>query len=221
MAKPTRRPARNPFRDSYTELPYRPYALAIGQVVLSWNDLCAVLAGLFWTVMGGGYSDIPLAAWNAHPSDRAQRLMLRAAVNAYFGVYAPSHATAADDLDWLLVEAGKLEDIRNNVIHAPLASAGAGKNTIILPASVMGSPRAKRLDKLLTERKSLLAEFRWCRDTAIVLRDYGWRMDWVLSEQRGSWPERPRLPVRQSPGADRRRRGNRESPSSPPQPSQK
>jgi hypothetical protein len=79
-AKVAKRPSRNPFRDNYTERPYRPYALAIGQVVLSWNDLCAVLAGLFWTILGGGYENVPLAVWNSIPSDRTQRIMLRDAV---------------------------------------------------------------------------------------------------------------------------------------------
>jgi hypothetical protein len=216
-----KRPARNPFRDSYTERPYRPYALAIGQVALAWNDLCSVLAGIYWTVMGGGFPEIYLATWNAIKSDRTQRDMLRDALKAYFQsslglIGLERYPTAAADFDWLIVEAGKLEDARNNAVHGPLVLNREGGD-IVFPSPLMANPRAKRLQALVDKRESLLAEFRRCRETAICLRDYGWRMDLVLSLARGTWPERPKLPIRRPLTTRPRRRSTPEGqPPSPP-----
>jgi hypothetical protein len=210
--KPPRRPARNPFRDNYTERPYRPYALAIGQIALAWNDLCSVLAGIYWTVMGGGFPEIYLSAWNSIKSDRTQRDMLRDALRAYFQSWSglaalQNYPTAATDFDWLIVEVGKLEDARNNAVHGPLVLDRNSGNTVF-PSPLMANPRAKRLQALVDKRESLLGEFRRYRETAIRLRDYGWRMDLVLSRGQGTWPERPKLPIRRSPSSGHPRRSN-------------
>lgn len=210
--KRLRRPRRNPFADRYTEAIYEPYALAIGQVALAWNDLCNMLAGIFWTVLGGGFPDVPLAAWNALRADRTQRDMLRPAVAAFFngGTGAATlqkYPTAKADFDWLLVEVGKLEDARNNAIHAPLAAIRGEENARVVPNTLMGHPRARRLDQL-PNSDAVLAEFRRCRDTANCLRDYGWRMDLVLCRGKGTWPERPVLPIAHQPRKGRPRRNN-------------
>ena len=172
----------------------------IGQVALSWNDLCNRFANLFWIILGAGFSPIPLAAWNSIPADRTQRNMLRAAAKAALPYYRieTRYPTALADVDWLIVEAGKLEDVRNDAIHSPLLLLGSGgwpavgqpimiepaeipltfqrgstgskrpsPAGLIIPDYALANPRALKL-----AQKDLLPEFRWCRDTAIALRDY-------------------------------------------------
>jgi hypothetical protein len=170
--------------------------------------------------MGGGFPEIYLSAWNSIKSDRTQREMLRDALKAYFQSWLglatlQSYPTADKDLDWLLVEVGKLEDARNNAVHGPLVLDRKGGDTVF-PSPLMANPRAKRLQELIDKRESLLAEFRRCRETAICLRDYGWRMDLVMSRGRGAWPERPKLPIRRRLKSGPPRQNNRAT--QPPRP---
>ncbi len=65
-----------------TDKAFEPLALALGQLALSWNDLHETLAIVFCSVMGGGSTTHLLAIWHALTSDRAQREILKAAVNA-------------------------------------------------------------------------------------------------------------------------------------------
>jgi hypothetical protein len=125
---------RNPFRDNYTEPKYHAYALAIGQLALAWNDLHGVLALLFWDMLGGGDSGVPLSVWNSQISDAAQRAMLRDAVKAKLslGGHPPQvqarRSTAKDDIEWLIKAVNDLgQEGRNPAIHSPLASVGLGK----------------------------------------------------------------------------------------------
>jgi hypothetical protein len=147
--------------------------------------------------MGGGFPEIYLSAWNSIKSDRTQREMLRDALKAYFQSWLglatlQSYPTADKDFDWLLVEVGKLEDARNNAVHGPLVLDRKGGDTVF-PSPLIANPRAKRLQELIDKRESLLAEFRRCRETAICLRDYGWRMDLLMSRGRGAWPEKTEI----------------------------
>ena len=67
-----------PNHATFKEPPFEPYALAIGRLAMAWNDLHERLANLFWTVMGAGFLDRPIAVWNAANFDRARREMLKA-----------------------------------------------------------------------------------------------------------------------------------------------
>ena len=207
MGKRPRRP-QLPKRAKYTEKHFRPYVIAIGQVAPSWNDLCNRLGNLFWILLGAGFSEVPLAVWNSVPSDRSQRKMLRdmAKVAVRHFSIDEKYPSAADDIKWLIGEAEKLEDTRNDAIHSPLLTfpplSGGGPDQApalarqIIPDFGLGNPRARKLAE-----KDLLAEFRWCRDTAIVLRDYCDRVADALLGPPKSWPQRPRLPARQRPSS--------------------
>jgi hypothetical protein len=99
---------------------------------------------------------------------------------------------------WLLDEADKLEDARNDSIHSPLASFAAdniwaqhqGIVGRIVPSVAFGNRRAIKL-----ARKDLLTEFRWCRDASLTLRDFAGEIYEAVAA-RTAWPDRPSLPNR-------------------------
>jgi len=66
----------------YTAKKFRPYALAIGEATLSWNDLHVELGMLFVTVSGGGYANYYFELWNSLTNDGAKRNILMAAAKA-------------------------------------------------------------------------------------------------------------------------------------------
>jgi hypothetical protein len=189
----------------YTTSAFRPYVIALGQVALAWNDLQESFAGLFWTAMlskrpreGDTFDYAALNVWHAIRADRSQRQMLRAAVNN-----SPidwQRPTLKDDVKWMLKEADKIEDTRNDAIHSPLFAVDnslygmtSTSNEPIAPAWWLFNPRAAKLSK----RQNLLHEFRYCRDAAIVLSDYARGIDRALINPQRPWPDRPRMPNRQ------------------------
>src|SRR5262249_5331412 len=106
---------------------------------------------------------------------------------------------ADTDLRWLLAELNKLEDLRNDAIHAPLASFDhpmwrlVGRAEGIAPDDIHGNRRAAKL-----RNRDLLYEYRYCRDTAIILRGFAEaiRNAWGYTEPDARWPSRPKLPNR-------------------------
>jgi hypothetical protein len=172
-----------------THKAFQPYVIALGQLALAWNDLHLSLAMLFCHAMGGGFVNHFLAVWNSAKFDRAQREMLLAAVKAQLDLH-PLHSKMNEDITWICQQADRLEDGRNDAIHSPLWATPLGAGTSIRPVAGLGNVRAT---KLLNE--NLLAEFRWCRDLATVLRNFAMQIDAALSG-RASWPARPKLPAR-------------------------
>jgi hypothetical protein len=168
---------------------------------LAWNDLQESLAALFWTLTtpipqpGDIVNYMPLRIWAAIKSDRTQRDMLKEVVK-YSGSDR-GRKTMHDDLNWLIERTRSLEDWRNDAIHSPLFSVDkslygmtyAGK---VAPAGWLFNPRAIKL----SARTDLLAEFRFCRDTAITLSEYALAMDGALVHLKRAWPDRPSLPTR-------------------------
>jgi hypothetical protein len=61
---------------------FRPYALAIGEATLPWNDLHVELGMLFLTVSGGGYANYFFELWNSLTNDGAKRNILTAGAKA-------------------------------------------------------------------------------------------------------------------------------------------
>ena len=195
---------RMPYRARYTEIAFRPYLTAVGQVAMAANDLADRLSGLFWTITGGGFMDVPLASWNALPTDRTQQKMLRDAIGAAFPKGGGSHnqvrfPTAAKDLDWLLVEAGKVLGDRNNVIHCPFILHPSATTKIVNTQTVKRNPQAIALQKVVDGGRDLLTEIRWYRDKILVLRDYCWRCDDALCSEHAEWPQKPGFPPRPPP----------------------
>jgi hypothetical protein len=173
----------------YTHKAFLPYATALGQLTLAWNDLHESLAMLFCGVMGGGFSNQYLAVWHGIPSDRAQRNVLVAAVEA--GLVEGGPPQLLDDVKWIRARAEELEEIRNNALHSPLWGTPMGQATpIIQPVIGLGHIRANKL-----AGKNLLAEYRYCRDATTVVRDFAIEVDKVMSRG-GKWPKQPKLPDR-------------------------
>jgi hypothetical protein len=63
----------------FTAKKFRPYALAIGEATLSWNDLHVELGMLYATVSDGGWVDRYFIIWNTLRNDGAKRDILMAA----------------------------------------------------------------------------------------------------------------------------------------------
>jgi hypothetical protein len=184
----------------FTESVFQPYTLAIGQLNLAWNDLHEKLALLFWTVMGGGFSDLAMGLWHSVTLDRPKRELLRAAVNAKTEHERYDYPKMIDEIFWLLDKAEALEQDRNNSIHSPLFYGGTLSDWIhgnvgVIPDTMLGNKRAKNLAKKVDA--GLLEEFRRCRDTALILRDYAYVLKDALSlsGQSRAWPKRPSLPI--------------------------
>ena len=89
-------------------------ALAIGEVTLEWNKLQESLAALFARVLNARSGAMALKVWHSQVSDRAQRQMLRDAIGS-------SPVEIREDvvkaIKWLLDEADKLSNRRNQTVH--------------------------------------------------------------------------------------------------------
>jgi hypothetical protein len=189
---------------------FRPYVTAIGQAAVAWNGLHETLRSLFWYLSGGIEPRTHAAIWNSIRSDRSQRAMLRAIAksNEQTGKIT---GTQYQLIIWLLDRCNSLAEARDDAVHAPLIAYREG----IFPNSAFGNPRASNL-----LNKDLLSEFRWCRDTALVLSDFCGRLDWHFCQPRSyPSPEIPALPNRgrKTSRPNPRRQPRKESRQSPPQ----
>lgn len=176
---------------------FRPYVNALGQLALAWNDLHESLALLFIELLASGRAYPATDIWNSAINDRPKRSMIRAILKTW---KAPSghDQKVVEDIIWLLDEADKIEDARNDAVHSPLVFFSpnnwfaqtqglAGK---VSPSLAFGNRRAQKL-----KNKDLLTEFRWCRDAAVVLRDYASAIYEAVAAP-VPWPKRPLLPNR-------------------------
>lgn len=164
---------------------------------LAWNDLHEDLALLFIELLANGKAYPATDIWNSAGFDRPKRAMLRVVMKTQHERFARC-PKLADDVMWLLDEADKLEDARNDSIHSPLASFAAdniwaqhqGIAGRIVPSVAFGNRRAIKL-----ARKDLFTEFRWCRDASLTLRDFAGEIYEAVAA-RTAWPDRPSLPNR-------------------------
>ena len=187
-----------------TSKKFEPYALAIGQMALAWNELHESLGLLFGQALdlkSGRDAGIQCAAvWGSVTSDRQKRLMLDAAIN-WLGRERHVKYPKLKDVLWLTDRATSLEDSRNNVIHAPLgeatgivaALAGLAHGSVF--PSGFFNERSEKLGKATVfAGKDLLKEMILYRDYAQMLADFS---DDIFAAWRGktsTWPERPDLP---------------------------
>ncbi len=210
----------------FTEKAFKPYALGIGQAALAWNTLHERLGFLFCALLGhsddqygfGYASDRSVGLWNSAVYDRPKRDLLKSVVQAMSEEDRKKHPERYAGLTWLLIEAEKLEQVRNNAIHAPLSlpfSAATAKRMgvrqYVAPDTNLKNRRALKL-----EGKDLLSEYRWLRDCALTLRDYARNAERVLTREGRTWPVIPRLPTHADRNASQRRRSAPKS--RPPQP---
>jgi hypothetical protein len=183
---------------TFTGRNYRPYVTAIGQLTLVWNDFHEDLALLFIELLSNGCAYPATDIWSSSIYDRPKRAMLRAVIATDWNDFDSKYPKLVPDLTWLLNEADKLEDSRNDIVHSPLVFFGndnvfaqqTGQVGRTVPSIAFGNRRALKLAK-----KDLLTEFRWCRDASIVLRDFAGEIYEAVAAC-AAWPERPSLPNR-------------------------
>jgi hypothetical protein len=193
-------------RSRYTQAKFRPYAKAIGELALAWNDFHEALGALFiqasWHPPGGSAAWFQASAvWGVITSDRQKRTILEAAIS---GIGKERHLESpkiAEDVIWLVKRGHDLEDKRNNVIHAPLieltnalaAALSGEKHGSITPSMALQNTRAIKLRKSLGTAPNLLREIRFCRDYATALATFARDLSKAWAKQR-PWPKTPRLP---------------------------
>ena len=197
--------------------------MALGQIALAWNGLHSQLALLFCSLMGGGYVNQFLGIWHALKNDAAQRDILEAAArgsrhNQEYGDEFGAKILA--EVQWIVGQARAVEDRRNDALHSPLWGED-GMRYRVLPVTGLGHRRAQKLADAAAVR-GLLAEFRWCRDAALILTEYARQLDEAMTGRGpGSWPDRPSLPSRgQTKNAATRRQSQKPKSRRRPQPSQ-
>lgn len=179
-----------------------PYKLALGSVAHSWNHLQEQL-GLLFCMITGLEDTMGMAIWHALKSDRSQRDLIEAAVEAASKdeEWARDFPKAKEDINWILRKVNNLTDGRNSAIHAPVFSYIGGLPDI-RPYTLHGNPNAKRL-----RGKDIFAEFEWYEKYFDTLQLYAGGITIALIDRRRPagarmpWPDRPLLPtVKQKSG---------------------
>lgn len=194
--------------ERYTSAEFKPYVAAIGQVALAWNDLHESLCSLFVSLTGIVDDEMLEAAWQSLPSDRAKRGMLKAAIQQMGYDAKKRNPLAQSEMKWFFGQLDRLEEDRNNVIHAPLSTFShpswqllakalnltPSRQPGVQPDDVRSNRRAANL-----KNKRLLDEFRCVRDEIIEFREYTEEVEssWNWTDKGDdSWPQRPILPKR-------------------------
>ena len=176
------------------------YVAAVGKVAHAWNYLHEQLGVLFVAVTGME-RNVALANWYSVRSDRAQREMLKAAVNATNSERSKKLPEAPDDLIWLLDRADELAEDRNNAVHAPCSLYISGSGSEMGAAFFNGNPRAKKL-----MGKELLVEFAWCESYAETLSRFTEMLGIAIAfPDRFPWPQRPKILSREDFSGESRR----------------
>jgi hypothetical protein len=191
-------------RVPYTHRGFLPYVSALGQLTLEWNGLHETLAMLFCLVMGGGFVGKFLAIWHALKVDRAQRGILLAAVKSDADFSDARRNRLIEDISWICAQADVVEEARNNALHSPLFGLRSPEDFAVVPITGLGHIRAQKLSRELSQRKGLLAEFRWCRDAAHILNKFSSDLDLALRDSQNPWPDRPEWPIRKGPNVKKR-----------------
>lgn len=174
-------------------------------------------------MMGGDWIARYSAVWNAITNDAIQRDMLLCAAKFAHDMGEIGDRAIAD-VEWLLREARKVSEARNDAVHAPLISWGRPGQEMVRPEVEWGHPRARNLAD-----KHLLSEFRWCRDSAVKLAEFCLHLELALQKNPGAlsaahgrvwpWPNRLVLPSR-GQKKDRRDHGRQVLPKQRPRPLQ-
>jgi hypothetical protein len=195
---------------TFKERIFQPYTSVIGQTALAWNNLQEEFGTLFWTLLGSPSHAASMAVWQVLKVDRAKRDMLEKAVQNLPQEFYETFPRAKEEILWVVGEANKLEETRNNVIHAPLqvrATLGAiaalgpltkGKQRRKMPAAATVIPFDWNLNSRAAKiaGKHILTEYRYCHAATIVLRDYVSHLNFSIRRPDSPWPDRPKLPNR-------------------------
>ena len=168
---------------------FRPYGLAIGEIVLHWNLLHDNLSQLFSTVTGSPHAGLASAVWYSTDNDYQQRKMLRAATEKS----ARLTPLQRKDVLWLLNEIDDpLRHQRNDAIHAPLAALLGDTKISIIASFASRNPRARSLWR--RSNVNLLPHLREQAKWTDILADYSLALVRSLHDDAVPWPEKPRQP---------------------------
>jgi hypothetical protein len=167
---------------------FEPYAIQLGWIAYSWNALHDSLGNIFWTLTAIRTGDVPLAIWNAVPNDRTQRGILRAVAD----VTLREKPQVQKALHWLLAEADKFEDRRNDALHTPFTFNIGPQDSTLVSNSYKGHKRALKL-----KDKDLLDEFTWYGQSINMLTRYARSINFSLADPTNfAWPADPVMPSR-------------------------
>jgi hypothetical protein len=167
------------------------YLIAVGRVAHDWNHLQETLGKLFASVILDSHDITLLAVWYSEQNDRAQRRMLRAAINAgAIQKRKPAPPGATEDILWLLEEADKLGARRDEALHAPFQiRLEEGGTPYVIAADFQGNPIARRM-----KEKTIMSELSLSAWRARQLRGYVETIDRALKDSQSPWPDkRPSL----------------------------
>jgi hypothetical protein len=198
---------------------YRPYIIAIGRLVIAWNELHERLAFLFSAILSDEQRrSIPkkdratfyrreleriAGIWSSSAYDRPKRAMLEGLMTPLVTDDFIRFPNFVSDIKWVLEETNKLEEFRNNAVHVPITiGIGATAKTIeehistfgVVPDIFMKNRRALKLAH--KSHQDVLREHRWTCSAAIVLSDFTLKICWALLFDEAPWPRRPSLPNR-------------------------
>lgn len=168
---------------------FNEYALALGTVVHSSSNFQETLSRLYWHLVGGDLR-VSNAVWHSSISDKAQREMLRAALDA-----KPEHfwekrlPKARKELGWLITEADKVANQRNNAVHAPCLFSYEAGEVISVPFTL--NRRAANL-----KNKKLIKEYELYADILGKLNTFALMAAVALGNNSEPWPDKPVLPTR-------------------------
>lgn len=167
------------------------YHSQVGRVASEWNALQMTLGWIFERGVQSPKKNILGAIWHSQQSDRNQRRMLRAAVEA--GAFSdwpiPLPKNAENDILWLIKEADELSGRRDEALHSPVALTNTGKRASeeaqVISLWVTGNPLAVRL-----RGKKLIYELSLSEWRARRLTEYARAIWSAIHVQSSSWPNR-------------------------------
>jgi hypothetical protein len=195
-------------RHRFNEPHFKPYAVAIGELILAWNDLHERLATLFAQAMVGAKVKQSLSVWHKTRADMAKRGLLKAAIKNLSESELKGRPNVVEEIGWILEVADALEGPRDDSAHGPLYASPLSifdMDNVLLsrnifdlkvaPNTAFGNPRALRLSK---DAPNLLRDFRYAKRRILILRDYVIAIDTAWQNAHSPWPDRPDLPDRNS-----------------------
>lgn len=188
--QPTKRPTK-----AMTERAFAPYALEIGHLARSWNQLQENLCLIFTRVVRADNTNIGQAIWYALRSDLTQREVLKAACSAFGAVDTRNRPTAINDIEWLTTKTYELSDQRNTAIHLPfmIGIDTTTRKMVVMPHYFSNN----RFSKKLKGKDDVLKELFYYRAKSDCLKDYAVAIWFALGNPVRQWPSKPSLPTRE------------------------
>jgi hypothetical protein len=163
-------------------------ALAIGKIVMAWNEFHETLAGIYAEICGRDKWQETLKAWHSIPNDRRQRMKLLEAAKAKLT------GRSLEEIIWLVETTDTfIANQRNIGVHMPLMSftdqTGVHQ---MLPDTLFGNRRAMSM----LGRDDLLGQYEHFRSQIAKMSSCATSIAYNISPVRQgaeSWHERPTL----------------------------